>query len=114
MPPRQRSRSCFGTWPDAALSFPRTHELIDNWCGVVGGFRIHRGELRRLHVWCGRLGERCKQGGSLMTPAWMLDAGSLRFTLDKLRDSMTRSSGAAALDLAAVMLHDKAAILSSV
>jgi hypothetical protein len=49
-----------------------------------------------------------------MTPAWMLDAGSLRFTLDKLRDSMTRSSGAAALDLAAVMLHDKAAILSSV
>jgi hypothetical protein len=49
-----------------------------------------------------------------MTPAWMLDAERLRVTLDAIRDSMNRSAGAAALDLASVMLHDKDAIGSSV
>jgi hypothetical protein len=44
----------------------------------------------------------------------MLDVERLRLTLDAIRDGMNRSAGAAARDLASVMLHDKNEIGSSV
>lgn len=63
---------------------------------------------------CVHVDDRLDESSRVTTPDVMVNVGALRSTLDRIRDGLARSSGVAALDLAGVMLHDRAGIPSRV